>query len=177
MEAWRTALRGDPLPWLLERDEPAVRHLTLRRLLDQPEDAPDVRRARRAAMQTGPIAATLDAQEPAGFWVKPGAGYATKYKGTVWSLMFLEQMGADGADPRIRRACEYVLAHTAASSGGFAASGSFSEKAPPPSMVIHCLNGNLLRSLISFGWLDDERMRRAISWEASAITGEGHDRY
>lgn len=28
MEAWRTALRGDPLPWLLDRETPAIRHLT-----------------------------------------------------------------------------------------------------------------------------------------------------
>jgi len=24
MQAWRSSLRGDPLPWLLERDDPAV---------------------------------------------------------------------------------------------------------------------------------------------------------
>ncbi len=177
MDAWRAALRGDPLPWLLERGDPAVRHLALRYLLDQSEDAPEVRRARTAAMRSGPIAATLAAQDPAGFWVKPGAGYAAKYTGTVWSLIFLEQMGADAGDPRIRAACEYVLTHAITDSGGFGMSGSISERPPPPSTVVHCLNGNLLRSMIAFGWLDDERVRRAIAWEASAITGDGHDRF
>jgi hypothetical protein len=38
MESWRRALNGDALPWLLEEDTPAVRHLALRWLLDEPED-------------------------------------------------------------------------------------------------------------------------------------------
>jgi hypothetical protein len=46
--------------------------------------------------------------------------------------------------------------------------------------VAHCLNGNLLRALLGFGWLDDERVQRAIDWQARSITGEGfepHYRY
>lgn len=177
MEAWGAALKSDPLPWLLERDDPAVRHLALRHLCDEPDDANEVRRALKAAMRADPIAATLEAQDPAGFWDKPGAGYTRKYTGTVWSVIFLEQFGADGSDRRIRSACRYVLDRTRTASGGFGASGSLSERPPPPSTAVHCLNGNLLRSLIAFGWLDDDGVRRAIAWEASAITGDGHDRY
>ncbi len=66
MEAWRAALKADPLPWLLEREDPAVRHLALVRLCDEPKDAGEVRRARRAAMRADPIAGTLAAQDPEG---------------------------------------------------------------------------------------------------------------
>jgi len=178
MEAWRRALNGDPLPWLLEEETPAVRHLTLRRLLDEPDDAPAVRRARAAAMRSHPIAPILAAQDPEGWWVKPGHGYAPKYTGTVWSLIFLDQLGADGRDPRVERACRYVLSHTQAEIGGFAASGNKAEDRPPPgSGAIHCLNGNLLRATIGFGWLDDPRVRRSIDWQARSITGEGFDAY
>jgi hypothetical protein len=177
MGDWRRALRGDPTPWLLERDTPAVRHLALRFLLDEPEDAPAVRRARVAAMRVPPIAPILEHQDGAGFWDKPGAGYGRKYTGTVWSLIFLDQMGADGRDRRIARACEYVLEHTQTSSGGFGISGALSERPPPPSAVYHCLNGNLLRAMIDFGWLDDARVRGAIEWQARSITGEGFDGY
>jgi hypothetical protein len=38
--------------------------------------------------------------------------------------------------------------------------------------VAHCLNGNLLQALLGFGWLDDERVQRAIDWQARSITGE-----
>ena len=170
MEAWRAALRGDPVPWLLETADPAVRHLALTQLLDEPSDAPAVRRARAAAMRTDPIASILQHQDDAGWWVKPGAGYGPKYTGTVWSLMFLEQMGADGRDRRIQRACDHVLAHTQAPNGGFGWQAQ-------NSTVVHCLNGNLLRALLAFGRFDDPRVRASIAWEASAITGEGVERW
>lgn len=178
MDDWVHALNGDPIPWLLEDEVPAARHLTLLQLLDEPEGSPKVRRARAAAMRADPIASILDAQHPEGWWVKPGPGYATKYRGTVWSVMFLDQLGADGSDARIRRACAYVLDHTLAPSGGFGCSGTHrDDRPPPPSSVLHCLNGNLLRSLIGLGWLGDPRIERAIEWQARSITGERFDGY
>lgn len=168
--SWRSALNGDPLPWLLETDTPAVRHRALVQLAGEPEDAPVVRRARRAAMRSGPIASILAAQDPQGFWVRPGSGYSPKYTGTVWSLIFLDQLGADPADRRIVRACGYVLGHAQAPNGGFGWQ-------PTNSTVVHCLNGNLLRALLGFGWFEDPRVRSAIEWEARSITGEGFDGY
>jgi hypothetical protein len=176
MTTWINMLKDDPLPWLLEENTPAVRHLALRQLLDQPENTTDVRHASAAAMQTDPIASILAAQQHEGFWVKPGPGYAPTYRGTVWQVIFLDQLGADGRDTRVHAACEYVLSHSQAETGGFAASGS-EKPPPPPSHAIHCLNGNLLRALIGFGWLEDERVQHAIDWEARAITGEGFTRY
>lgn len=177
--AWRRLLNGDPLSWLLDEDTPAVRHLSLRQLLDRSEDAPDVRQARAAAMRADPIAAILAAQQPEGFWVKPGPGYTPKYRGTVWQLTFLDQLGADGTDARVRAACAYVLSHSQATTGGFASweGGRREHAPPPPSLALHCLTGNLLRALIGFGWLEDERVQRAIEWQARAITGEGDIRY
>jgi hypothetical protein len=177
VDAWREALNGDPLPWLLDEEAPAVRHMALRLLLDESEDAPRVRRARGSAMRTHPIASILEAQHPEGWWEKPGAGYSPKYRATVWSIIFLDQLGADRRDPRVRRGCGYVLDHSQASSGGFAASGRLDDRPPPPSSVVHCLNGNLLRALLGFGWLEDERVRAAVDWQARSITGEGFDRY
>jgi len=176
MEAWVSALRGDPRPWLLDRDGPAVRQLALRWLEDAPADDPDVASARAAAMVAPPIAPILDGQDPEGWWVKPGAGYAPKYTGTTWSLIFLDQLGADGGDVRIRRGCGYLLGHVATTAGGLGCSGRISGVAPP-SVVIHCLNGNLLRALIGFGWLDDPRVQAAIDWEARAVTGEDMPRW
>jgi hypothetical protein len=174
---WQATLRADPLGWLLEAEDPAVRHLVLRQLLDRPGDDPDVADSRRAAMAADPIASILAAQEPDGHWEKPGPGYATKYRGTVWQLIFLDQLGADPADARVRRAGEYVLSHSQAENGGFGASGVAGAGPPPSSRVIHCLTGNLVRALIGFGWLDDPRVVRAIEWQARAITGDGVARW
>jgi hypothetical protein len=174
---WRAALRGDPLPWLLDPRAPGVRHLALQQLEGRPADDPEVVTAREAAMASDPIASILGAQHPDGYWEKPGPGYASKYRGTVWSVIFLDQLGADPDDERVRRACDYVLDHSQATTGGFGASGRSGPGGPPPSAVIHCLNGNLLRALIGFGWLADARVQRAIEWQARAITGEAMERW
>jgi hypothetical protein len=149
--AWLARLNADPLPWLLAEDTPAVRAVALRCLCDRTVDDGAVRAARAAAMTRDPVKAILDAQDSAGWWVKPGSGYAPKYRGTVWQIIFLDQLGADPDEERVRRGCEYVLAHSIASSGGFASSGSKAEAAPSSLTVIHCLNGNLLAALIGFG--------------------------
>ena len=174
---WRSVLQADPLPWLLEPSNPGVRHLALRDLLDRGADDGEAAAAREAAMAVPPIASILAAQQPDGYWEKPGPGYATKYRGTVWQVIFLDQLGAAAADEGVQRACAYVLDHSRAANGGFGASGVAGAQAPPPSAVIHCLNGNLLRALIGFGWLSDARVQDAVEWEAGAITGAGVDRW
>ncbi|HET7517372.1 MAG TPA: nitrogen fixation protein NifH [Actinomycetes bacterium] len=175
--SWRAHLRADPLPWLLGEDTPAVRAATLRRLLDLPADAPEVRQARRVAMAVDPIRSILAGQDPAGWWAKPGPGYGPKYRGTVWQVIFLDQLGADPDHPQITRACDYVLRWCPTATGGFGCSAAKAERPPPPSAVIHCLNGNLLRALLGFGRLEDERVQAAIGWAARAITGQGVDRW
>jgi Prenyltransferase and squalene oxidase repeat len=177
MGSWLSKLKNDPLPWLLEENTPAVRHLALRHLLDLPENAPEVQQALAAAMQTDPIASILAVQQPGGFWVKPGPGYAPKYRGTVWQLIFLDQLGADNSDARVQAACSYVVSHSQAETGGFVASGAIAETSPPPAHAIHCLNGNLLRALIGFGWLEDGRVQRSVDWQARSITGEEFTHY
>jgi hypothetical protein len=55
---------GDPLPWLLERDEaqPGVPYFALRWLLGRGHRDPEVRAARADVMRSGPIPAILTAQ-------------------------------------------------------------------------------------------------------------------
>jgi hypothetical protein len=150
-----------------------VRYFALRDLLDRPADDPEVIEARAAINTSHPVKAILDAQYPEGHWVKPGPGYSPKYRSTVWQVIFLDQLGADGSDPRIRAACEYVLSHTQAPSGGFGSSARIDAPHPPDSSIIHCLNGNLLRAMLDFGFDNDERVQHAIEWQARSITGDG----
>lgn len=165
-------LAEDPLPWLLEPADAAVRASALQCLLGRGADDSEFRRARSNAMDVNPIAGILAAQNEAGWWVKPGPGYAPKYSGTVWNLMFLDQLGADPADERIQRACDYVLTWCPTAIGGFGASGSHLERNPPSSSALHCLTGNLARALIRFGYLDHPGVRAATDWAARTILGE-----
>ena len=123
MAGWQDALRGDPLPWLLDRDAPAVRHLALRQLLDLPTDDPDVAGARAAAMRSDPIAGILAAQDPEGWWVEAGPRLRAQVHGHGLAA---DLPGPDGRRRCGRRgwraACEYVLSHTQTAIGGFGAS-------------------------------------------------------
>jgi hypothetical protein len=168
MTDWKSLLNSDPLEWLLEPDarQPAVRYFTLRDILGRKAHDPEVRTARDAAMSSGPIPKILAAQEPDGYWLKPGAGYAPKYKSSVWQTIFLAQLGADGANPQVKAGCEYVLNHSLARNGNFSVNGS-------PSGFIHCLAGNLASALIDLGWLEDKRLQASIEKQARFITGDG----
>jgi hypothetical protein len=163
-------LNGDPLPWLLEADpqNPGVRYFALRDLLDRPAGDPEVLAAQQAVMESGPVPAILGAQHAEGYWVKPGAGYAPKYQGTVWSLTFLALLGARGDDPRVRAGCDYLLDHARSPYGGFSLMDNVS-----PGGMVHCLQGNLCAALLDLGWKGDARLEAALEWLARSITGEG----
>lgn len=164
---WRDQLKGDALPWLLESDSPGVRYLALRDLADGSQPGA-LRQARKTAHQRGPIAAVLRHMDESGFWVRPGAGYNPKYRGTDWSILLLAQLGASvEEDQRIGKACTYLLDHGMAQAGQFstiitgAASGT-----------VDCLQGNMCWALLELG-CDDPRLDIAFDWMARTVTGEG----
>ena len=163
-----SSLKADPRPWLLEEDEqnPGVRLLTLRELEGKPENDPQVEEAQRKVMQSGPVAEILAHQHTDGYWEKQGPGYLPKYRSTVWSLSFLAQLGADGREKGIQKACDYLLEHARAPYGGFSMNGNNSG-------LIHCLQGNLCAAMLDFGLGEDERLQQALDWLARSISGEG----
>ena len=83
-----------PLSWLLDTDNPSARYLALRDLLDRPADDSELVAARSAIVRSAPVRAILDAQYPAGYWIKPDRGYSPKHKATIWQLIFLSDLGA-----------------------------------------------------------------------------------
>jgi len=166
--SWLDLLNGDSRPWLLEADpaNPGVRCFALRDLLGYPMDAPEVRVAQEAVMASGPVPVILAAQRADGGWQNPGPGYTPKYTSVVWQVTFLAQLAADGADPRVRRAGDYVLDHTRAPWGGFSYNASNAG-------TIHCLAGNLCAALLDLGMAGDARLEQALDWLARSVTGEG----
>ncbi len=164
--SWQAQLKGDSLPWLLEKDDPGVRYVALRDLLDLPADSGELRAARKAAHRHGPIAAVLAEMEEAGYWARPGPGYNPKYRSTAWSIILLAQLGADvEEDKRIAQACAYLLDHDLAEGGQFSTSTA-------PSGTVDCLQGNLCWALLELGY-DDPRLAKAFEWLARTVTGEG----
>jgi hypothetical protein len=167
-QEWFKRLNDDPMPWLVEDDaaNPGVRYFALTQLLDRPPDDAEVLQAHRAVMTSGPVPVILGAQEPEGYWEEPGPGYRPKYRSIVWSVSMLAQLGADGSDPRIQKACEYLLEHAIDKNGAFSASAT-------QGGAILCLMGNLSAALLDLGRLGDERLDAAVEWMARVVTGEG----
>jgi hypothetical protein len=154
------------IDWLLEPDEPGVRYLALRDLV-QPAPALEVlRETGEIAHAQGPIATILAQMQPEGWWSEAGAGYNPKYYSTVWSVIQLAQLGAHSSfDERVGRACEYVLAYSLTKAGQFSTNGA-------PSGSVDCLQGNLCAALLDLG-VEPERLDLAFEWMALTLTGEG----
>lgn len=159
---YRDKLKGDPLAWLLEPDptNPGVRLSALRDILGKGAADPKVQAASADAMKSGPVPLILGAQEPGDSWVTA----------SEWHLSLLAELGADGQDPRVRLACEFLINKAQASSGGLSHNGT-------PSGVVHCMNGILVHALLSFGYGGDLRLDQALAWAARSILGRDTERY
>jgi hypothetical protein len=165
MSGWKSVLKADPTAWLLEEDNPSVRYLTLLDIVERAPGDPEVVAARKAVMLGGAVPRILGAMEKGGYWGDPDTFYTAKYRGSVWQLIILAEMGADGRDERIREACEFLLASSQdRDSGGFSMHRSARLGGGRPSEVIPCLTGNMVFSLIRLGYLEDARLRRGIDW-------------
>ncbi len=166
MVNWKEKLKENPIPWLLEHDEsqPAIRYYTLCDILGRDENDREVKAAKAAIMNSGPVPVILAAQHPEGYW-----GERPRYTGTMPALVYMAQFGADGADPRIRAGCEILLSRfidSGGSLGGLSLIGT-------PSDFNYCAAGIMGAALIDLGWLNDQRLQTAMEWLAQAITGKG----
>lgn len=110
-------------------------------------------------MRGEPIQKILAAQEPEGYWARPGSGYWPSYRSTAWQILFLAELGASGHNRHVQRGCEYLLKHAQAIHGGLS---MLPNGAPRGAM--HCHHGNLTWALIALGYGDDERIGRTIDW-------------
>lgn len=167
MTFWKAHLREDPTEWLMEedRDNPSIRYFTLKDLLGKREGDPEMGDAREKIMKEGPVPRILSRQLEAGNWGIPEDFYIrSKYRGTAWTLIVLAELGADGHDDRVRKACEFVLEH---SQDRY--SGAFCYLCSPGGggrheCAIPCLTGNMVFSLLRLGYKDDPMIQNAIGW-------------
>lgn len=164
MDEWKSALKADPTDWLLEEENPSVRYFALKNLLDRPDDDADVRAARRELMQTGIVPDILQRQREPEYLQAYPRFYTYKYKGLVWSLIALAECGAEPT-PQIREQCEYLFENAQErQDGGFSQSIAARTGGGRITEVIPCLTGNMVWSLIRFGYLDDPRLQKGIEW-------------
>lgn len=154
MSSWRALLRGDPLPWLLEKRDPAVRAATLRGILDRsPRDA-ELREAQARATSSPPISTILHRQGADGRW-NGGGMYSPKYTGSHWSMLLLTEYGIEGSDARIRRGARMILDDLSNGTGGM-------EWATKLDHGVSCFFGNVVRYVAMAGYGTDPRLEPIV---------------
>lgn len=150
MASWRSLLRGDPLPWLLERRDPAVRAMALRTVEDRgPRDA-ELREAQQRAMSSPPISTILRRQKAAGTWSDDF--YTPKYTATHWEVLQLVEYGADGNDSRVKRGARHMLERIVEGLPGWLSRDH----------GLSCFYGSVLRYLCHAGFGADERLEPVV---------------
>lgn len=90
----KSQMEDNAMDWLLEEDNPSVRYYTLTDLLDKSQSDPAVVSAKKAIMTRGPVPALLAKQNEGGYWGVPQDFYIrSKYRGTVWTVIILAELG------------------------------------------------------------------------------------
>jgi Prenyltransferase and squalene oxidase repeat len=163
------------LNWLLEEEEPSVRHATLQELIGRDEKDAEVERARNRIGKSGWAAKAFALQKDSTYWDNAQSCYSPKFSACSWRLVVLADLGVSGQDPRIKNCIDHFMTLHNVDTGGF----SIRQKHPPQEtkdwqFVSHiCNTGNMVRTLAKLGYEGDGRVRRAADWLVSKQLPDG----
>jgi hypothetical protein len=99
-------LNTSPLPALLISDEPSIKLKVVQRILDYPEDSPEVTNLRAEIRSSARVSQLLSQRRPDG--TIPGSAYA-KWTGAHWVLSLLADLGYPPGDDDLIPLREQVL--------------------------------------------------------------------
>lgn len=176
------------IEWLLANASPPVRYLTHCHLLGLNPNSSSAKNLWQAVEQSELVQEVFSKQHPDGSWCssvpwgrKPSyipqgrySPFTPKYVTTVWILMILGEMGFRIGDPRIDKACEYVLAHQLPNGlfHRFAKSPVIPDwglKSAPELESAPCELSTYLGSLSSVGMREDPRLVKSyellVKWQ------------
>ena len=157
LKNWHDDLKGDPLPWLLEEENPSARYLALRHLLDCDDCDSQATDARAAIPDWPPVRDILALMDPVDFWGQAEKPFYGGAMSTHATLHLLAKLGMD-LTPQIEAACENLLEYGQHESGGFSDGTE--------GRILLCHTGNAVQTLIHFGYRRDPRVTRALAYLA-----------
>ena len=156
-----TGTRDPVSAWLLEPAQPAMRYVASRDLLVPRPSERTLARLRAQVAHTGWAKTILAKQRGREWWATRATCYRPKFRSTIWQLQVLADLGLSRRDERIANAVDlWFELHYVPKDGGYsprARTGTWHAS--------HlCTTGNMVRSLIRLGYLEDERVQSAIRW-------------
>jgi hypothetical protein len=161
---WQIKLTNDPTPWLLKPENPPIRYLALRDLLQRPLDDPELTAARASVLDWPPLVELLNAQHDRGYWAKHDFYLPRASRGTFWVLTVLGDLGLTREIEPIQRACGFMFEQQR-EDGAFCRrrrvpkEGVIWEETSEP-----CTQARIVRFLIQFGYGEDPRVKKAVDW-------------
>lgn len=179
--------------WLLKEENPSIRYFTLKDILGRGEENPAVIDAKAHITTSKIVEKIFSKQNREGYWEEPYNPYHHKYKSSYWQIMILGHLGMDRSDERLRKACEFIFQFQH-EKGGFTSYTKElaleeykyfekkGKKLPPEDEWIKsnvfehqysCLTGNMVAALLRIGYMDDERVNRALEWLTTIQNEDG----
>ncbi len=153
-------MKDPTLGWLLEPKDPSIRQQALIDLIHRRKDGKDVTATTEKIPSYRPVKKILATQTSKGIWSPKETCYRPKWTSAVWPLALLGEMEAP-PDPRISSECERFLELHQTETGAFACPSKIEES---KRWDEPCLTGNMIRTLIKFGYSNDKRVRKAVDW-------------
>lgn len=162
-------MKSTTLDWLLESRDPSIRFHALVDLLDRKTGDKEVIAAKQRIRNSGPVRKVMATQTREGYWPPKDTCYVPKWTAAVWPLALLGEMETP-ADDRIKNECERFLELHQQDDGAFTCPSltemkRWATKHPRKKAVRWdepCLTGNMIRTLIRFGYGSDGRVKKAI---------------
>jgi hypothetical protein len=151
--------------WLLEEENPSVRYFALRDLIRLPDDSPELMEAKTRINSSREVQKILHNQSEGGWWGHLEEFYTNnKYRGTVWNLILLAELGANIGENRILKAIDCVLdVSQDVSIGGFAYRKPDPSR-PDSASIIPCLTGNMTWAMLRMGYPLTGKLESAVDW-------------
>jgi hypothetical protein len=149
-------LIDNPLPWLLDLENPSIRYWTLTDILDRPANDPEVQDIRAAILHQPLVKELFALQHPEGYW---GDDETKPYtaRGNITVLALLHMLGVT-PDERTAAGCDSCLKFCQHESGGF------SLTKVQKGGIFPCTTGEHLPDMVYFGFEDDSRVRSAFTF-------------
>jgi hypothetical protein len=161
---WKSTLNADPLPWLLEPENPSVRFWTLVDIRHRPLDDTEVQETKKTVAQQSLVQELFASQRPDGHW---GDDETKPYtaEGAIGVLGVLYTLGVK-PDERTAAGCDSLLRFCQNESGGFSMTKT------RRSGVFPCTTGEHLPMLLYFGLGNDPRVQHAFTFLIESMSAE-----